>query len=229
MTDIIQYLPYFIDGILAIVFIACVARGISQGLVGTLAAFAVTCAGIILIHQYSGEIVSFLIDRVIHENLCGYIAEKISAAVSDGAESVLDALPRFLAEAAENSGITSSLISESAISDVSVKIATGAEAVVITPVLTSLLYFLTYLLTSGINMSLTKPIGKLANHIPIVGTVNKLLGGIFGAAEGTAAVLILAVLTGVVLKFIPTSTFAKSAGNTILLNELLKTAEKFIR
>lgn len=192
-----------IDLILLGVFVAAVLISAKKGIVRTVLDVVAFVLALVLAAQLAGPLAQGCYDAVLSERVETKIEQKLSenenASASKTVVLVIDSLPGFAKDYIEKSNsdmsryiaqmTSGNYTAANAAADLNKEIARPACIAV----LTSVFFLLLFVVLSALLQRLSKVVSK-AFKIPIVGTVNTVLGGAFGAVKGCVLVFIAAAL-----------------------------------
>lgn len=192
-----------IDVILGVLFLASVIASAKKGIIRTVLEIAAFLIAIVLAFQLSAPLAktcydSFLSSRVeerIYEQLPD---DESGITYSNQAQLVLSALPDFAKSYIEKSGNGDSLLQAVVTGNYSGKDAAKqlneeVAAPVCETILTSIFFLVLCLVFSAVLSWLANLIAK-GFKVPVLSTVNKLLGALFGAVKGVVVVFLAVVI-----------------------------------
>lgn len=192
-----------IDLILLGVFLAAVFISAKKGIVRTVLDVVAFVLALVLAAQLSAPLAKGCYDAMLSDRVETTIEQKLSenenASAAKKAALVVDSLPGF-AKAyieASNSDVSGRIAqiasgnytAANAAADLNKEIARPACIAV----LTSIFFLLLFAVLCALLQKLAKVLAK-AFKLPIIGTVNTVLGGVFGALKGGVLVFIAAAL-----------------------------------
>lgn len=208
-----------IDILLAALLLSFFFMGLRTGLVRSLIGFlgsivaliAAICLGNLIANwMYTDLFRSSLVDT-IHSAISGQGA----ATAEQQAQSVLSALPSFLGNALENMGVTAQQLGESMAGSSDVVAQSAADFV--SPViihLTALGLTILLFLIFRIGIYFLAKLIDGVFRLPVLNTINRILGGAFGLLKGGVVAFLLATVILVVAPLLPTET-AESVHKTV--------------
>lgn len=82
-------------------------------------------------------------------------------------------------------------------------------------ILSSIVFVVLFIILSLIFALISGAVGKLATKIPVFGTVNALLGGVFGLVKGAGLAVIVLMIVAIVAKGSSNAKFREAADNSI--------------
>ncbi|MCI9576897.1 MAG: CvpA family protein [Clostridiales bacterium] len=188
-----------IDILLAALLLSFFFAGLRTGLVRSLIGFLGSIAALIAAICLGNLIANWMYTGLFRSSLVDTIRSAISgqgaATVEQQAQSVLSALPSFLSNALQNMGVTSQQLGAS-ITDSSDAAAQSA-ADFVSPVIVHLTALgLTILLFIGFRIGIYF-LARLIDgvfRLPVLNTINRILGGAFGLLKGGVVAFLLATV-----------------------------------
>ena len=192
-----------IDVILAAIFLACVIASAKKGIIRTVLEIVAFLAAIVLAFQLAAPFArtcynTFLSSRV-EERIYEQLPDDNSAITySNQAQVVLEALPDFAKNYLEKTGEGDSFLKQVVSGnysgrDAAKQLNEQIAAPVCETILTSVFFLLLSLVLSAVLSWLANLISK-GFKVPVLSTVNKILGGLFGALKGVVVVYLAVVI-----------------------------------
>lgn len=197
-----------LDIILLAVFAAFVFAAVKKGFIRTLLELVAVVAALVLAYQFSPVASQAVFDGMLEENMVTSIETQLSdnfdsTTVSKKAQAALDAVPDFAVSLASAAGvdidsiknnistekINSENVARELVEKIAEPIATGA--------LTIIFFVLLACVLAIVFKMIAARIAKLFK-VPLVGTVDKLLGAVLGICKG----LVVLILICTVLEFV---------------------------
>lgn len=196
--------------VIAIISVAVVIAR-KRGFVKTVVEFAGFFVAVILAFNLSSVLAEATYDNWIRRPVIDSINSSISGVVTETGENAADAIwnaiPSFITDNAEAFNISKEQLSE--IVDVS-NISTGdavAKATdqfvkpVALTVISAILSIVIFLLVALVFKLLAKPLNALFSAIPVVGTLNKVLGVVLGFGNGIVISVIFCAVILCIIAF----------------------------
>jgi uncharacterized membrane protein required for colicin V production len=206
-------------GILIIILLSifvCFRRGLIKSLLGV-----VSNVASIFISTYLGSLLTtFIYDSFIKENIISSISSSIAENVSSSSQSVESAtnnLPDYVNTILGLFGYTTDSLNQgvtTAIESQSLGVAQAIESVlqpIVTAIIGFLLVIVLFIIIRLILRKLIRMIDKVAK-LPVLNTVNKLLGGLLGIVDGFVIAYFAVAITAILL---PLITGGSIAGDTL--------------
>ncbi len=190
-----------LDVILLAVFAAFVFTAAKKGFMLSLLELIAVIVALALSYQFSPVVAQATYDNVVEQSLIETVELQIDETLNVSsstaqAELILDAIPDFMVSFASSVGIeldeVKSIINTENFS--AENLATELVTKVAQPIVVSALTFIFFLLLSAVLLFALKWVAKLLSKIfklPLIGTVNKVLGGVLGACKGVMVILFI--------------------------------------
>lgn len=190
-----------LDVILVAIFAAFVFFAAKKGFIKTLLELVAVIAALALSYQFSSTLAKGVYDSMVKDNMITAIEEQIDdnvdiSTAAKKAEVTIDALPEFVVSVASSVGVDVDSIKSKIISENlnSSNIATELVEKVAEPIVIGALKIVSFILLSVILIFILKFaagfISKLFD-VPIVGTANRVLGGLLGACKGVVVLVFI--------------------------------------
>ena len=183
-----------LDIILIVIFAAFVLIAAKKGFAKTLLELVAVVAALVLSYQLSPVVAQGAYDGFVKESMISSIGNQIdehfdNTTAAKKAEVLLDSLPDFMVSLASSSGVEIDSIKAKISSEKfgSENIATELVEKVAEPIVLGALTIISFLLLSLLLLFAFKFLAGLIAKvfdIPLVGTANKILGGVLGACKG---------------------------------------------
>lgn len=225
-----------LDIILIAIFVVFVLVAAKKGFVKTLLELVAVIAALVLSYQLSPVVAQGAYDSIVKESMITAIEEQIdenfdTATAAKKAEVTLDALPDFMVSLASSAGveideIKSKISSEKFSSE---NLATELVEKVAEPIVVGALTIVFFMILAIVLLFVLKFVAHLISKlfdIPLIGTANKVLGGLLGACKGVVVLVFLCT----VLDFIFSSgdgELAKAVNDSFVIG-LLDNINPFI-
>lgn len=189
-------LDLIIAGVILLLVILGIKRGIAKTLLNALSVIASAICSYLGAGLLSNLIYSSFIAPSVTKNITDSMADS-TASASTIIQEALDSLPEYVTGLFKTLGISMDFLSKSANSAAGTAQNSVPQAVdlALKPVITSILSVILMVLLFIIFIFIFKYIARKAErlfHIPIIGALNRILGGALGFVEG-AVICIVAV------------------------------------
>lgn len=196
-----------LDIIIVAFFLIFVIIGIKSGAAKTLLKLVGTLLAVFLASSFGSVIAKWIYEGFFQKGIINSINTAIEqSGTGDALQSVANSLPDLVYNALSLLGISKeSLISqtENAANASQATISQTFEGI-ISPVLTSIISFFVIIILFILLSVLFKFLIRLLLNVfelPVLHTVNRLLGGVLGALEGVAVVYLMILLIRLILPF----------------------------
>lgn len=193
-----------LDVILLTVFVAFVFTAAKKGFMLSLLELIAVIAALSLSYQFSPVAAQTAYDNIVKENLIETVETEIDenlniSSSTTQAEMVLDSMPGFMVSFASSVGIEmeevkTKITSESFSTE---NLATELVEKVAQPIVVAALTAISFLLLSSVLMFALKWVAGVVSKLfklPLLGTVNKALGGVLGACKGVMVIIFISTI-----------------------------------
>lgn len=202
---------YVLDAVIIGVCLICVLVGVQRGFIRSAVHFLGSVIAACLASVLGGAAAHWLFDNFFRNAMVEKISSTLDSLGAGSAtaavEQILASLPDFLVRALEDAGVTASSVSGE------ITAQTGQAAVMITnylaPVFISFLKVLAVIVLFFLFMIMVRFLASLVGKLlklPILGTVDGLLGGIFGFLLALLSVWIVVAALTVFMPLLDAST-----------------------
>ena len=193
-----------IDIILVVIFASFVLTAVKKGFILSLLEFAAVILALVLAYNFSPKVAETAYDGFVKEATIKTIETQIEENVSlqettTQTQLLLESIPDYMVSVADFMGVSVDDIKQSVASSklTSENIATELVEKIAQPIiigaLTALSFVVLAIVLLLVLIYLAQIIAKIIK-IPVIKTVNKLLGGILGACKGFAVVLFICTI-----------------------------------
>ncbi len=225
-----------LDVILITVFAAFVFTAAKKGFMLTLLELIAVIVALAMSYQFSPVVAQAAFDSVVEESLIETVETQIDetlniSSTTAKAEVVLESIPEFMVSFASSVGVdietVKSQISSAQFS--SENLATELVEKIAQPIAVGALTVIFFLLLSSVLIFALKWLAKLLSKLfklPLIGTVNKVLGGVLGACKGV--IVIVFVCTFLELIFAKGDSEIANAVNNSYVIGLLDSFNPFV-
>lgn len=190
-----------LDVILVTIFAAFVFTAAKKGFMHTLLELLAVIVALALSYQFSPVVAQATYDEIVEKSLVEAVETQIDetvnvSSVTTQAEVLLDSIPGFMASFASSAGVDLDEIKTQISSEKfsSANLAIELVDKIAKPIAVGALTAILFLLLSVVLIFLLKWIaGLLAKlfKLPLIGTVNKVLGGVLGACKGVLVIVFI--------------------------------------
>lgn len=199
-------------GLLAVLALS-VVLGYFRGFIKTILSMAAVVLCVIVAKEYCDAVAAWLSRTYVHPALVSAVSNAISTNLSGGAQAILNAVPGAVTQAASAAGVSVSAlvegISTADVTPVAERIATAAEQTMLGGLLQAAAFvalFLALRLLAGILIFII----DIAFKLPVLKTVNRAVGAVFGALKGVVWVLVGILGLGAVAQLLPETPLAQA-------------------
>ncbi|MBQ4572846.1 MAG: CvpA family protein [Clostridia bacterium] len=226
-----------LDVILITILAAFIFTAAKKGFMLTLLELLAVIVALALSYQFSPAVAQATYDSLLEESLIETVETQIDetlniSSTTAQAEVVLESIPDFMASFASSVGVDVEELVQNmgSYSFSSENLATELVGKVAKPIAVGALTVIFFLVLSAILIFALKWVAKLLSKLfklPLIGTVNKVLGGILGACKGV--LVIVFVCTFLELIFASGDSEISNAVNNSYVIGLLDNVNPFIK
>ena len=195
-----------LDLIIVLIVAICVILSAKKGFVRTLIEVVGFFAAISLAISLSTPVSDFIYEKTVHSAIINSVEESVAEGTNSTIDTVFENLPSFVVNNkflnVEKSEI-SQTITDEAISDTQI-IADTISNNYIRPPVTKLFSVFASILLTIVFLVAVKFIAKAVNKLfsfSLVGTINKVLGGILGAIKGCFVAVVFCLIVTLLVSF----------------------------
>lgn len=213
-----DFLPYIIDLGLIAIFVIKILDGRRTGFVKLALSIAAMLLGAVIAAEYCGALAQWANDAFIRERAIDSIAKGITDNLSGGVQAVLEDLPDYIVNAAQSAGIEvesllTGLASNANVTEVSQQIYTAAEGTIVLPIVNAAAFILIYIICYWLCSIVISIINRFFK-LPILKSVNRILGAVLGAVKGVFSVGIISVVLYALSKVFSATPFAQAVADS---------------
>ncbi len=201
-----------LDLILIAIIAIFVIISAKRGFVRTAVEFVGYFLAIYIAFSVSGVLANSIYSKTIEPKIVENVAEKVTISSTEGVNSAVDeiwsSLPEFVQNTAENFDITSNTlkttIEENINSDSAEQLAQKATESVVKPIVVPLIKTILSVILFILLMIIVKFLAKFLNKLfslPLIGGLNKSLGGVIGLLKGLIFSFIFVVAILFIMSF----------------------------
>ncbi|MBQ8766670.1 MAG: CvpA family protein [Clostridia bacterium] len=193
-----------LDVILLTVFAAFVFTAAKKGFMQSLLELVAVILALVLSYQLSPVVAQSAYDSVVEKSLIKTVEAQLDETLNISsstaqAETILEAIPDFMVSFASSSGIEideikAKITSESISAE---NIATELVQKVAQPIVVAALTAVLFLILSIVLIFALKFVAGLLSKLfklPLIGTVNKVLGGVLGGCKGVMVIILISTV-----------------------------------
>ncbi len=198
-----------LDIILIAILVAFIAAAVKKGFMLSLLELVAVIAAFGLAFSFSPVVAQGVYDGIVEDAMISSLEEQIDANVNaadiaETAELTLSVLPDFVVSLASSAGVnveeiketisTANLSSENLATELVTKVAQP----IVVGVLTAVFFIILAILLCFVLKIVAKLLSKVFN-LPLIGKVNKTLGGILGAIKGIVVLVFVCTILNLAL------------------------------
>lgn len=193
-----------LDVILLTVFVAFVFTAAKKGFMLSLLELIAVIVALTLSYQFGPVVAQAAYDNIVEEKLVETVETELDASLNISsstaqAETVLESMPEFMVSFASSVGIEMEEVKSKITSETfsSENLATELVDKIAQPIVVTALTAISFLLLSAVLLFALKWIAGVLSKIfklPLIGTVNKVLGGVLGACKGVMVIIFISTI-----------------------------------
>jgi uncharacterized membrane protein required for colicin V production len=193
-----------LDVILLTVFVAFVFTAAKKGFMLSLLELIAVIVALTLSYQFSPVVAQAAYDNIVEEKLVETVETELDASLNISsstaqAETVLESMPEFMVSFASSVGIEMEEVKSKITFETfsSENLATELVDKIAQPIVVTALTAISFLLLSAVLLFALKWIAGVLSKIfklPLIGTVNKVLGGVLGACKGVMVIIFISTI-----------------------------------
>ena len=223
-------MDFIVDFLIVAVFALCIFVGVKNGLIRSIIGLVVVAAAAALAVWLSEPVASGIYDLFIKKSLETAVAAQLpgmssAQLTSQNVQEVISSLPAAIVKAAQSMGVDIAAISEKAgsvdlsASNIAAEICDKPIAVAVLKVLS---FAVIFFVCDFFLQIAAKAVCKLF-ELPVIRSVNRTLGGVFGALKGVFVAVFACLLLDAAASFAPGTQFASAVGASKLVSLIVST------
>lgn len=232
-------LPLVVDGIVILIFVACIFDGYRRGFVKMLLSIIAVSLSLLLANvlsaplaqwvndEYVSDIVSEYIDDYVDDALqnVGLSGDELTGNSFEGAEDeIIEAIPEEINQLLEQYDISvedilKDISAEDTLEKTGERIKENIEQAIIIPVLEIVAFLVAYLVCFIILSIIAGFISSLI-VLPGLKDINKSLGAALGTVKGVMVIAVVCIFAVLAASFFPGNEFADAVSEAILTNTI---------
>ncbi len=210
-----EFLPLIIDLAFVALLVVNVLDGRKKGFVKMILSFAATVLSWLIAAELSQPLAEWANEAFVHGWISGSIENAIADSLGNGTNALIEAIPDYIASAAETAGISVQSLAQQLGSSVdsaqaAEKIYTAVESAFVVPAIRIVAFFIVFAVAQRILAILIGIVNKFFK-LPIIKSFNKLLGGAAGALKGIIVIAVLSLVLSFVIMLAPETDFSLAA------------------
>lgn len=210
-----EFLPLIIDLAFVALLVVNVLDGRKKGFVKMILSFAAAVLSWLIAAEFSQPLAEWANEAFVHGWISGSIENAIADSLGNGTNALIEAIPDYIANAAETAGISVQSLAQQLGSSVdsaqaAEKIYTAVESAFVVPAIRIVAFFIVFAVAQRILAILIGIVNKFFK-LPIIKSFNKLLGGAAGALKGIIVIAVLSLVLSFVIMLAPETEFSLAA------------------
>lgn len=200
-------MSWVIDIIALAIIVLCILISAKKGFVKTIVEFVGFIAAIVIAFTVSTPIAGMLYDNIVEPPIITAVCEQAEDKSAEVVDSTLGALPGFLAESAENFGLSTDMLSNSINENMGEGLETAIQTTsknLIRPIFVKLIGLIIAIILFLVLIIVVKLLAKVINKLfsfSIIGKVNRSLGGVIGVIKGLIYALLFCAVISLIVSF----------------------------
>lgn len=209
-----EFLPLLIDLAFAALVIVNVLDGRRKGFVKMILSFIATIVSWLIASELSQPLAVWANENFVHGWILGSIENAIASSLGNGTNALVEAIPDYIASAAETAGISVQNLAQQLSNTVdsaqaAEHIYAAVETSFVVPAIRIVAFFIVYAITERI-LALGIGIINKIFKLPIIKSFNKLLGGAAGALKGILVIAVISLVLNLFVMIAPETVFAQA-------------------
>lgn len=225
-------MDFIVDFLIVAVFALCIFVGVKNGLIRSIIGLVVVAAAAALAVWLSEPVASGIYDLFIKKSLETAVAAQLpdmssAQLTSQNVQEVISSLPAAIVKAAQSMGVDIAAISEAgsvdlSASNIAAEICDSVAKPIAVAVLKVLSFAVIFFVCDFFLQIAAKAVCKLF-ELPVIRSVNRTLGGVFGALKGVFVAVFACLLLDAAASFAPGTQFASAVGASKLVSLIVST------
>lgn len=240
-------LPLVVDGIIILIFAACVLDGYRRGFVKMLLSVLAIIVSAALAGALASPVAAWANDKYVSKMASDYIdgyfdgtLENIGLSDSEltgdsfeGAQDeIAEAMPEEIMQLLERYDVSveeilDDISPEDTLEETSERIKDNIEKAVVLPVLEMISFLVIYIIASFV-LSIIVGVVSTAFKLPVINKINKSLGAVLGTLKGFFVIAVLSILAVFAAGFLSGNELADAVSDATLTNTISEIALKLI-
>ena len=219
-------MDFIVDFLIVAVFALCIFVGVKNGLIRSIIGLVVVAAAAALAVWLSEPVASGIYDLFIKKSLETAVAAQLpdmssAQLTSQNVQEVISSLPAAIVKAAQSMGEKAGSVDLSA-SNIAAEICDSVAKPIAVAVLKVLSFAVIFFVCDFFLQIAAKAVCKLF-ELPVIRSVNRTLGGVFGALKGVFVAVFACLLLDAAASFAPGTQFASAVGASKLVSLIVST------
>ncbi len=218
---------FIIDAVLILIVVFMFFSGRKKGFFKMFFSLVATAVAVLIAREYCAPVAEWANETFIRSAAINTFTEAINFHLSNGTQAIIDAIPDYIAKAAQAGGIVvsdiiSNIGSSIDASQAAEQIYGGIYSVIVSPLLSVIAFVLIYFIANALLSFVISFINKIFK-LPVLRKLNESLGGLAGVLKGIAIVIVISTVLVSLSPFLPEeiSLIIDSSKFAIFLSNLL--------
>ena len=222
-------MDFIVDFLIVAVFALCIFVGVKNGLIRSIIGLVVVAAAAALAVWLSEPVASGIYDLFIKKSLETAVAAQLpgmssAQLTSQNVQEVISSLPAAIVKAAQSIAAISEKAGsvDLSASNIAAEICDSVAKPIAVAVLKVLSFAVIFFVCDFFLQIAAKAVCKLF-ELPVIRSVNRTLGGVFGALKGVFVAVFACLLLDAAASFAPGTQFASAVGASKLVSLIVST------
>lgn len=224
-----EFLPLIIDLAFVALLVINVLEGRKKGFVKMILSFAATVLSWLIAAELSQPLAQWANEAFVHGMISGSIEKAIADSLGGGTNSLIEAIPDYIASAAETAGISlhslALQLSDTVDSaQAAEKIYAAVEGAFVVPAIRIVAFFIVFSVCERVFAILIGIINKFFK-LPVIKGINRILGCFAGALKGAVIMSVICILLSLVIMILPENEIVSEIGNSTVYQSVIETVK----
>lgn len=224
-----EFLPLIIDLAFVALLVVNVLDGRKKGFVKMILSFAATVLSWLIAAELSQPLAQWANEAFVHGMISGSIEKAIADSLGGGTNSLIEAIPDYIASAAETAGISlhslALQLSDTVDSaQAAEKIYAAVEGAFVVPAIRIVAFFIVFAVCERVFAILIGIINKFFK-LPVIKGINRILGCFAGALKGAVIMSVICILLSLVIMILPENEIVSEIGNSTVYQSVIETVK----
>ncbi len=191
-----------LDVILVAVVLVFAFISAKRGFVRTVIELAGWLLAVVLAFSVSGAVADYVYDDIVAPKITESLVQAVENSAEDALLAVTDHLPDYVVNAAAFLNVDINALIDQNVGKGAGEVVGSVTQTVVRPIVTGLIRVIAGLILFTLLMFVVRFLARTLNrlfNIPIIGGVNRLLGGVLGAAKGLVVAVVLVFLLSTIV------------------------------
>lgn len=224
-----EFLPLIIDLAFVALLVVNVLDGRKKGFVKMILSFAAAVLSWLIAAEFSQPLAEWANEAFVHGWISGSIENAIADSLGNGTNALIEAIPDYIANAAETAGISVQSLAQQLGSSVdsaqaAEKIYTAVESAFVVPAIRIVAFFIVFAVAQRILAILIGIVNKFFK-LPVIKGINRILGCFAGALKGAVIMSVICILLSLVIMILPENEIVSEIGNSTVYQSVIETVK----